>query len=203
MTNQEILEAALELAQEKGLRNLTMSRIAEKAGLKKSSLYSHFASKDEIIKSMYEYFRDKAGRQRGEPEIDLEKLFAGRTASEILHFVVNRYRQLNSDSELDRFYRLIMSERAYDPAASLIMVEETRRMVQAVKELFCAMTEQGVLRFADPDAAAMTFALGVHAVLEFEQDAANCGADDAALAMDRFIDEFSRTYSNAAGGNER
>lgn len=201
MTKQEILEAALELAREKGLRNLTMSRIAEKADLKKSSLYSHFTSKDEIIKSMYDCFREKARRQRGLPEADPEELFAGRSANEILHAAVDRYRQLGNDSDLDAFYRLIMSERAYDPAASMIMVEETRRMVQAVKKLFCAMNSRGLLHFEDPDAAAMIFALGVHAVMELEQDAANCKTDDADGAMDRFIDEFTRIYSRNEGGD--
>ena len=64
-SKQDILEATLELACEKGLGSISMSQIADKVGLKKSSLYSHFKSKAEIIESMYEYFREKAKEEQG------------------------------------------------------------------------------------------------------------------------------------------
>ena len=49
MNKEKIIMAALELACENGLRSVSMSHIAEKAGMKKSSLYSHFTSMEEII----------------------------------------------------------------------------------------------------------------------------------------------------------
>ena len=46
MNKEKIIMSTLELACENGLRSVSMSQIAEKAGIKKSSLYSHFSSKN-------------------------------------------------------------------------------------------------------------------------------------------------------------
>lgn len=50
---EEIVLITLELAAEKGLANVSMSMIADKIGIKKPSLYKHFASKEEIVEAMY------------------------------------------------------------------------------------------------------------------------------------------------------
>ena len=131
MTGDEILEATLELACEKGLGRVTMSQIADRVHLKKASLYSHFKSKDDIIESMYTHFRDKAMRQSGSAEVDYGKMVSGHTLKEILTTAVASYKQINSDPDMDRFYRMIMSERSVDPAAAAIMVEETEKMITA------------------------------------------------------------------------
>ena len=51
-TKQEILIAALDLFSTQGFDATSMSQIAEAVGVRKASLYSHFASKDDILKSL-------------------------------------------------------------------------------------------------------------------------------------------------------
>ena len=48
-TRQEILDTALELFSQEGYEATSISRIAEAVGIRKASLYSHFASKQEIL----------------------------------------------------------------------------------------------------------------------------------------------------------
>ena len=194
MTKQDILEAALGLACEKGLGSLSMSQIAERVHLKKSSLYSHFASKDEIIESMYDHFRKKAKQQQGIPDIDYGKLFEGCSLKAVLTAAVDQYRKITENSDLNQFYRLIMAERVHDPSAAVIMVEETRKMIAATRQLFYALSAKKIVSFEDPDAAALCFAMGIHSILDFENDAAGAGTADADGAMKRYIDEFCRIY---------
>ena len=52
-TRGEILEAAWELAQEKGLAEFTLRDIAERVGMRAPSLYTHFASKHAIYDAMF------------------------------------------------------------------------------------------------------------------------------------------------------
>jgi AcrR family transcriptional regulator len=52
-TRAEILEAAWELAQEKGLAEFTLRDLAERVGMRAPSLYSHFASKHAIYDAMF------------------------------------------------------------------------------------------------------------------------------------------------------
>lgn len=51
-TKQEILNAALDLFSAHGFDATSMSQIADAVGVRKASLYSHFASKDDILKSL-------------------------------------------------------------------------------------------------------------------------------------------------------
>ena len=56
----EIIMATLELAANKGLGNVSMNMIADKVGIKKPSLYNHFASKEELVEAMYQFLREEA-----------------------------------------------------------------------------------------------------------------------------------------------
>ena len=49
---EEIVMAAMELASENELSNVSVSMIADRVGIKKPSLYKHFASKEELIEDM-------------------------------------------------------------------------------------------------------------------------------------------------------
>ena len=57
---EEIVLVTLELAAQKGLANVSMSMIANKVGIKKPSLYKHFASKEEMVDAMYGDIRRQA-----------------------------------------------------------------------------------------------------------------------------------------------
>lgn len=197
MKKQDILEAALDLACEKGLDNLSMSMIANEVHLKKSSLYSHFKSKEELIQSMYGYFRDNAKEQRGVVGINYDVLFEGRSFQDVLKECVNSYRDMVLSSDLFRFYKVILSQRVYNPMAARIMVEETNTMIQATKLLFYALSAKKIVDFTNPDAAALSFAMSVHSIINFECDAQNANVYDADGLMDIYIEEFCRIY----GGN--
>lgn len=194
MKKDKILEATLELAYEKGLGRVSMSQIAERAGLQKSSLYSHFSSKEEIIEKMYLYFREQAKNQNGNAETDYGKLVEGRSLREILTIVVNSYRRMNQNPQMDMFYRVIESERFINKMAADVMVSETKTMINATKQLFYAMQAKNIAEFPDPDGAAVSFAMGVHAILEYEVDSQMAESNGADEVMEQFIAEFSSRY---------
>ena len=63
-TKTEILSTILPLASKEGLRNLSLSQIAKNAGIAKSTLYSHFSSKDEMIDQLYLFIRKQAKERK-------------------------------------------------------------------------------------------------------------------------------------------
>lgn len=195
MKKDEILEAALELAYEKGLGRVSMSQIAERAGLKKSSLYTHFRSKEEIVEKMYLNFRERAKNRNGNTETDYGKLVTGRSLREILTIVVDSYKKMNQDPQMDMFYRVIESERFINKIAAEIMVSETKTMINATKQLFYAIQAKQIAVFPDPDGAAISFAMGIHAILEYELDSQMAESSDADGVMEQFITEFSTRYA--------
>lgn len=170
---EEIVLVTLQLAAKKGLANVSMSMIADKIGIKKPSLYKHFASKEEIVAAMYEYLRRQAKEKASIKPIDYSVFFEGKTSYEVLQTVVQGYIQMNQQENMMNFYKVIYSERSLNPVAAKIIVEETNKMIIATKQLFYAMEVHKLLHFANPDMSAVSFAMTIHGLMDYELDQSN------------------------------
>ncbi|MGN0390426.1 MAG: TetR/AcrR family transcriptional regulator [Wujia sp.] len=192
---ENIIMATLELACENGLRSVSMSQIAEKAGIKKSTLYSHFSSKDEIISEMYTFLRKQANQNREIGGFDYGSYVEGKDLKEILMGTVLSYDSMNRNTQMERFYKVIISEKTLNPIAAEIMVSETKTMIWATKQLFYAIMAKKVAYFEDIDAVAVSFAMGIHAILDFRMDDCMAGSNQSEGILEQYIDEFCRVYS--------
>ena len=180
---EQILVATLALASEAGLSNVSLSQIAQKVGIKKASLYNHFASKEEIVTGLYEYLREQNRQRLANSFEDIGVAIKNKTALQVLSAGVENYRQLVSSPTLKYFYRLIISERVFSREAADILRRETERMVLSTKQLFYAMQVHGLLAFKHIDVAALSYAMTIHGLIEhqFDREVAGLEADDTML----------------------
>ena len=169
----EIIMATLELAANKGLGNVSMNMIADKVGIKKPSLYNHFASKEELVEAMYQFLREEAKKNANVGAIDYTVIFADKSALEILRMMVGGYFNMNQQEHMLNFYKVIYSERSLNPMAAKIVAEETDKMIIATKQLFYAMEIHKLLHFTNPDMSAVSFAMTVHGLMDYELDQSN------------------------------
>ena len=189
---EEIVLVTLELAAKKGLANVSMSMIADKIGIKKPSLYKHFASKEEIVEAMYEYLRTQAKEKANIKPIDYSTFFEGKTVYEILQSVVRGYIQMNHQEKMLNFYKVIYSERSLNPMAAKIVAEETDKMIIATKQLFYAMEVHKLLHFTNPDMSAVSFAMTIHGLMDYELDQSNgkCSCETDKNLLDDYLKWF-------------
>ena len=166
----EIIMATLELAANKGLGNVSMNMIADKVGIKKPSLYNHFASKEELVEAMYQFLREEAKKNANVGAMDYTVIFAGKSALEILRMMVGGYFRMNQQEHMLNFYKVIYSERSIQPMAAKILAEETEKMIIATKQLFYAMEVHKLLHFQNADMSAVSFAMTVHGLMDYELD---------------------------------
>ena len=166
----EIIMATLELAANKGLGNVSMNMIADKVGIKKPSLYNHFASKEELVETMYQFLREEAKKNANVGAIDYTAIFARKSALEILRMMVGGYFNMNQQEHMLNFYKVIYSERSIQPMAAKILAEETEKMIIATKQLFYAMEVHKLLHFQNADMSAVSFAMTVHGLMDYELD---------------------------------
>ena len=169
----EIIMATLELAANKGLGNVSMNMIADKVGIKKPSLYNHFASKEELVEAMYQFLREEAKKNANVGATDYTIFFAGKSALEILRMMVGGYFNMNQQEHMLNFYKVIYSERSLNPMAAKIVAEETDKMIIATKQLFYAMEVHKLLHFTNPDMSAVSFAMTIHGLMDYELDQSN------------------------------
>ncbi|MDD5999321.1 MAG: TetR/AcrR family transcriptional regulator [Lachnospiraceae bacterium] len=191
---EEIVLVTLELAARKGLANVSMSMIADKIGIKKPSLYKHFASKEEIVEAMYEYLRRQAKETANIKPIDYSTFFEGKTAYEVLQTVVQGYIQMNLQENMLNFYKVIYSERSLNPMAAKIVAEETDKMIIATKQLFYAMEVHKILHFTNPDMSAVSFAMTIHGLMDYELDQNNgqCSYETDMNLLDDYLKWFCK-----------
>lgn len=179
---EQILLATLELATQCGLNAISMSQIAQKVGIQKPSLYNHFKSKDEIVSSIYEYIRDNAQKGVTSDDVDIGEFIKNSSAVTVLTYAVTNYLNMSKDDKLFSFYKVIYAERAINAEAAKIMVEETKRMINATKNIFYALQVHGKINVKDIDIAAFSFAMSVHSIMDYQFD---CEA--AQIAFDESI----------------
>lgn len=167
---EEIIRVTLELASQKGLGSVSMSMIADKIGIKKPSLYNHFSSREEIVEAMYQYLRNQAKEKSDVVTLEYEKLFLDRSALDILQLVVDNYIRMNDNGDMATFYKVIYSERCISPMAAKIMEEETAKMIEMTRQLFLAMQEYKILQFQNLEQSAISFALTIHGIMDYQMD---------------------------------
>ena len=167
-----------------------MSMIADKIGIKKPSLYKHFSSKEEIVETMYQFLREQSKKNANIKPVDFSQLFQGKTAYEVLQGVVQGYVNMNHQEQMLTFYKVIYSERSIQPMAAKIMAEETERMIIATKQLFYAMEVHKQLHFENADMSAVSFAMTVHGLMDYELDQ-KYGYDEAPKNL---LDEYLKWF---------
>lgn len=189
----EIIMATLELAANKGLGNVSMNMIADKVGIKKPSLYNHFSSKEELVEVMYQFLREEAKKTANIGAIDYTTFFAGKSALEVLRMMVGGYFNMNQQEHMMNFYKVIYSERSLNPLAAKIVVEETDKMILATKQLFYAMEVHKLLHFNNPDMTAVSFAMTIHGLMDYELDQCSNKSDQSLL--DDYLKWFCEEYA--------
>ena len=195
MKDQDILIKTLELASSRGLRSLSLSDIAKECGISKSTLYSHFESKEDLIERLYLFLREKAKERNNIPPVDYNALFRGKTLKEILRTVTSSYSSMVQDKDLNAFYRVVLSEKSFSPIAASIYTEETNTMLLATRNLFYALSSKGLAHFTDIDNEAMVFAFTFHSILVLEEDDRTAGTAVSEGLMDSFLEYFSSIHS--------
>lgn len=190
----DIINATLELASQNGLGTVSMQQIADKVGITKASLYNHFSSRDQIVEAMYDSLRAVSKSNAGIGEVDYDKLLVSMSLKEIINNAIDNYRKIVKDPQMYLFYKVIMSERSINSSAAEIMVRETKTMINATKTLFYALQVKGIADFENVDSAAVSFAMAVNSLLDYECDLDNAGMKKDEKMMQDFIDEFCRIY---------
>ena len=189
---EEILFAALQLAAEKGLRAVSMSMIAEKVGMKKPSLYNHFASKEELVREIYLFLREKAKRDGNVSAFAAETL-PDLPAEELLQTATENYLRITESAEMQTFYKVLYSERTFSEIAAQILTEETEKMIGASAALLTELQRRNLLSFADVDTSAMSFALTVHGMMDYFADR-NLSKKDTAPSLPDCLQKYIAVF---------
>ena len=119
-TKQEILETALELFSVQGYEATSISQIADAVGIRKASLYSHFASKQKILDALVKESLEQYDKHSIFAKTDWEDTaFTANktdlTPDEILQQVLGHIRYILHDPQISKSRRMLTIEQFQNP----------------------------------------------------------------------------------------
>ena len=143
-TRDEILNVALELFSVNGYEATSISQLADAVGIRKASLYSHFASKQEILDDVvalvlegYEEHSIFADADWDDPEFTKDK--EGMTAEDAAKMIQSQVRYIVHDTAISRGRKMLVLEQFRNQELAVL---QTRMNYEDMLKYF-----EGMIRF--------------------------------------------------------
>jgi TetR/AcrR family transcriptional repressor of mexJK operon len=148
---QQILDAATDLFTAQGYANTSLDQVASAAEVSKQTIYSHFSSKDNVLREGVKRHCMQAKLTGDQSDLSLSPtvflpMFAARFVGSLLE-----------DTAL-RMYRLCLNEGERHPEIGLSFFESGPKLiVQALAQYLTAATARNELQVSYPELAAAQF----------------------------------------------
>ncbi len=162
-TRNEILEAALDFFSIYGYEATSISQLADAVGIRKASLYSHFASKQEILDTVVEntlngYAKHSifASADWDDPAFTQDK--TGMTVEDVVKQILGQIRYILHDPEISRGRKMLVIEQfRNEELASLQTKQNYTDVLHYFEGMMKFLIREGKLRDADPEIMAAQF----------------------------------------------
>ena len=162
-TREEILEAALDLFAVNGYEATSISQLADAVGIRKASLYSHFANKQDILDTVVETvlkgYADRSIFARADwddPGFTKDK--AGMTAEDAAKLVRGQLRYILHDPHISKGRKLLVIEQFRNAELAELQTKQNYRdVLNYFTGMMRLLIREGSLKDEDPEIMAAQF----------------------------------------------
>lgn len=149
-TREAIMHATYDTLLKHGYDGLSISRIADKCGLSKSSIYHHFDDKADLLMAFTDFTIEQfeqgfADESTGDPVEDLY------TYLNVILGIYPIKRDRPADSERMSIWIEIRSQAIHEPVFAEKFTETTDKYIERLAEIIANGVEQGVFNDVDPE----------------------------------------------------
>lgn len=156
-TKEKIFDAALDLFSEKGFDEVSVRELTRNVGIRESSLYNHFKSKDEILDTIFERFKSDLERS-SDSEANIDELISSSTPEEVLNTIAERLVEQIRQPQAQKILRIITIELYHNKKIRDFFSQELIDKREAAFEtIFRKMIERGVIKPLDPKTLAKEY----------------------------------------------
>lgn len=204
-TKERILDAALDLFSTKGYDGVSVKEVAQRVGIKDSSLYKHFTSKREIFDTLL-----REMNERFDETMAFYKLPQGEIATIAKEYGRQDLRWLKraceavflfmlKDEKASKFRRMLMVEQYRNSdAAATFRTWFTDDAIRFQTALFREMIKQGAFIEGPPETIALQFYAPFYLLLS-QYDNVPGKEDEALSRLMAHIDQFALIYQMKDG----
>ena len=200
-TKERIIEEALTLFSNKGVKGTSVKKIAEAVGIKDSSIYKHFTSKQEILDAIVGQVSTRITSlsvtlgMNGEGNQQKEAKLFGSLSLQGLQELSRQFLLFYLQDEfISRFWRLAIMEQYhnvtfYDKYRHIFMEESLTYLTK----VFSEMIKQKYFYETDPEVLAMNFYTPIFFMLS-KYSGRPDHVQEALLILDKQVAEFHKCY---------
>ncbi len=144
-TRNRILDVTIRLSSQSGFAGVSVREIAKGVGIKESSLYNHFQSKEALFNAAL----DEAEREFCSltlPTDAIEGMISGNRPEEFLRKGLIRYKGHWNDPRMSRVWLLMEMEQYRSERVASIILRETDRIIRFNETVFKRMIERGHIK---------------------------------------------------------
>lgn len=199
-TKERIVDEALTLFSVQGFKGTTVKNIADAVGIKDSSIYKHFKSKQEILDAIVDQMKGRMEELSGTlgipQDIDEDSVmtaYKDLSLQELQEISRKAFLFYLKDEFMSRFWRLSQMEQYQN--REIYNIYRSIFFEQSIKyqtELFAEMIRQGAFREADPEVVAVNFYAPIYFLLSKYQEESD--VEEALRVLDKQIEEFYHIY---------
>ena len=155
-TKQRIFDAAVELFSRNGFSGTSIREIVSLVGIRESSLYKHYGSKDELLDEIFEYFKTTLGKASFSAD-NIQEAVKGVPPELFLQHTILKFRE-RLTPELEKIWRILYTEQFRDKRARDFILEELHgRPVDFYEKVFAYYIDQKLIKPYDPRLLAYEF----------------------------------------------
>ncbi|MDD4370209.1 MAG: TetR/AcrR family transcriptional regulator [Anaerostipes sp.] len=200
-TKERIIDEALSLFSVKGYKGTSVKNIADAVGIKDSSLYKHFKSKqqilDTIVETMQKHIEDMSNAFGLPADDNLEAavaVYARFDEADLVQFSKKIFTFYLKDSIISRFWRMGNIEQYQNPEVydlfRKLFLEDS---ITYQTKLFMEMSKANVFIEANPRVMAMYFYTPIYFLLsKYSNDVGH--EAEALKILEEQVREFYRIY---------
>ena len=162
-TREEIVEAALELFAVNGYEATSISQLADAVGIRKASLYSHFAGKQDILDTVVEtVLKGYAGHSifaRADwDDPEFTKDMTGMTAEDAAELIRGQLGYILHDPHISKGRKLLVIEQFRNAELAELQTKQNYRdVLNYFTGMMRFLIREGALRDDDPEIMAAQF----------------------------------------------
>ena len=149
-TRDRILDTAIDLFSERGFHDVSVRDLTRAVGIKESSLYNHFRSKQQILDAIYQELTDRFEAMTPSEETVLAML-EKMSLEEFLELSAQSFDRYMTEPRLRKIWRIISIERFRDERArdffNRCFVDDA---LEYQARVFDRMIQQGLIKAQDP-----------------------------------------------------
>ena len=192
-TKERIFDVALQLFAERGYHGVSVRTIVREVGIKESSLYNHYSSKEALLLAIF-HTMDAELSDRILSEETARALVREHSLEELLLFLLQRFISHWQDPRKERMWFVVSMEQYRRKEAAEIILRETERSLGNLVRVFQKLIEAGTIPGWDPEMLAIEYGYGTRALhLEWAlRQLHDMGADQFYFLMEDRIRFFCR-----------